>query len=338
MKSPFYSCLAGVLMLAASAPAADFQYKLTHTIPISGDGGWDYLSVDEAARRLYVSHADHIAVVDVDLKSVVGEITNTPGVHGLAVCPDLGLGVTSNGRDNTASIVDLSTLQTLAKVDTAQGPDGMLYNPAQGEAYLFCGRAKAATVVDVKARKVVATIPLPGRPEFGVADPGAGRVYDNIEDKSEVCVIDAKSHQVLTNWPVAPGEEPSGMAFDAKNHHLFIGCRNKLLVMMDSTTGKVLGTLPIGAGVDACAYDRNVHLVFASCGDGTTTIARLNEDQTKLELVQVLQTEPGARTMAVDPLEHNIFLATAKFSAPEEGRRRGRMVPGTFKVLVYGPR
>jgi DNA-binding beta-propeller fold protein YncE len=336
MKTYWFSVLTG--LLATAAGAADFQYQLIHTIPVGGAGGWDYLSVDDAARRLYVSHADKIVVIDMDLKTVIGEITNTPGVHGLAVCLDQGVGVTSNGRENTASIVDLNTLQTLAKVNTASGPDGMLYNPAAGEAYLFCGRARAATVVDVKARQAVATIPLAGKPEFGVADPAADRIYDNIEDKSEVTVIDGRAHKVVANWPTAPGEEPSGLALDAKNHHLFIGCRNQRLVMMDATNGKILSTLPMGAGVDACAYDPHIHLVFASCGDGTTTIARLNEDQTKLTLLQTLSTEPGARTMAVDPVEHNLYLATAKFAPATKGQHYGQVIPGTFKILVYGPR
>ena len=338
MKLILCCTLAAGILLAGNAPGADFQYKLTNTIPVVGNGGWDYLSVDEAARRLYVSHGNEIVVLDLDLGEVVGTITNTPGVHGIALCPDLGLGVTSIGRENQAGIVDLNTLQTLSKVATAEGPDGMLYDPGQQEAYLFCGRARAATVVNVKAGKVVATIPLAGRPEFGAVDPAADRVYDNIEDKSEVAVIDTQSHQVVTNWPCTPGEEPSGMAIDAKNHHLFIGCRNKLMVLMDSTSGKVLDTLPIGEGVDACKFDPDTHLVFASCGDGTTTIAKVNEDTSQLKLIQTLQTERGARTMAVDPVEHNIFLATAKFAAPAEGQRRGKMVPGSFKILVYGPR
>lgn len=338
MKSFLFSGLTGLLALATAAGAADFQYQLIHTIPVGGDGGWDYLTVDDAARRLYVSHADKMIAIDMDLKTVIGEITNTPGVHGLAVCLDQGVGVTSNGRENTASIVDLNTFQTLAKVNTALDPDGMLYNLAAGEAYLFCGRAHAATVVDVKARKAVATIPLDGKPEFGVADPAADRVYDNIEDKNEVAVIDGRAHKVVADWATAPGKEPCSMALDAKNHHLFIGCRNQLLVMMDDTSGKILSTLPIGAGVDACAYDPRTHLVFAACGDGTTTIARLNEDQARLTWFQTLPTEPGARTLALDPLEHNLYLATAKFAPATKGRHPGQVIPDTFKILVYGPR
>ncbi|MGH7990218.1 MAG: YncE family protein [Limisphaerales bacterium] len=318
---------------------ADGTYHFIKEIPIGGDGGWDYLAVDSAAQRLYVSHATKIVVIDLSNDKIAGEITNTPGVHGIAIAPELGLGVTSNGRENKAGIVDLKTLQTLSKVDTAEGPDGFVYDSVQKEAYLFCGRAQAATVVDVPGRKVVATIPLGGRPEFAAADPEANRVYDNLENKNEVAVIDATAHTVITNWPISPGESGSGMAIDVKHHRIFVGCHNNLMLMMDDATGKVLASVPIGEGVDACRFDPGTQLAFASCGDGTTTIAK--EDGNKLTVVQVLKTERGARTMALDPATHKIYLATAKFGAqPEpangERRRRPPMIPGTFKILVYG--
>ena len=322
-------------LLTATVCRADGPYHFLKEIPVSGGGGWDYLSVDPAAQRLYVSHGTEVVIIDLAKDQVCGEITNTPGVHGVAVASDLGLGVTSIGRENKAGIVDLKTLQTLAMVDTAEGPDGYTYDPALKEAYLFCGRAQAATVVDVKNRKVVATIPVGGRPEFAQADPDAGRVYDNLENKSEVAVIDTKTHQVIDRWPIAPGESASGMAIDVKNHRLFLGCGNKLMVMMDNTDGKVLASVPVGQGVDADAFDPGTGLAFASCGDGTTTIAK-EETPDKLIVVQKLETERGARTMALDPTTHKIYLATAKFEAPAEGQRRPRMIPGTFKILVYG--
>ena len=326
--------------LAVAVCRADGPYHFIKEIPVGGEGGWDFLTVDSAAQRLYVSHGTEVVVIDLATNQVVGEITNTPGVHGIAVAPELGFGVTSNGRENKAGIVDLKTLQTLSKVDTAQGPDSMLYNPAQKEAYLFCGHAQAATVVDVKGAKVVTTISLGGRPEFAQADPEAGRIYDNLEDKSEVAVIDTRSHQVVTNWPIAPGEEASGMAIDVKNHRLFLGCRNRLMVMMNSTDGKVLASVPIGQGVDANAFDPGTQLAFASCGDGTTTIAK-EESPDKLTFVQTLTTERGARTMALDPRTHKIYLPTAQFESSTNQvagapRQRPRMVPGTFKILVYG--
>jgi DNA-binding beta-propeller fold protein YncE len=241
----------------------------------------------------------------------------------------------SCGRENKAAIVDLTTLQILSKVDTGQNPDGMLYESGQQEAYMFNGRGQSATVIDAKAGKVVATVPLGGKPEFAQADPKAGRVYNNLEDKSEVAVIDTKTHQVVTNWPIASGEEASGMAFDAANHRLFLGCGNKLMVMMDSTSGKVVATVPIGQGVDANAFDSGTRLAFASCGDGTVTIAH-EDSPDKLTVVQTLETQRGSRTMTLDPKTHRIYLAAAKFEAPAEGQRRGRMVPGSFKILVYG--
>jgi DNA-binding beta-propeller fold protein YncE len=320
---------------AAPERSAGGPYHFIKEIPIGGEGGWDYLSVDSAGQRLYVSHGNKVVVVDLAKDQVVGEITNTPGVHGLAPAPELGRGFVSCGRENKAAIVDLKTLQTLSKVDTDQGPDGMLYNPGQKEAYLFCGHGRSATVVDVKVGKVVVTIPLGGRPEFAAVDTQAGRVYDNLEDKSQVAVIDAKTHTVVTNWPIAPGEEASGMAIDVKNRRLFLGCHNKLMVMMDSTSGKVVASVPIGQGVDANAFDPETRLAFASCGDGTVTVAK-EETPDKLTVVQTLETQRGSRTMALDLKTHKIYLAAAKFEAPAEGQRRGRIVPDSFKILVYG--
>jgi YVTN family beta-propeller protein len=320
---------------ALTVSGAESQYRLLKEIPVGGDGGWDYMTVDPAGRRLYVSHGTKVVVIDIDKDTVAGEVTNTPGVHGLAPAPELGRGFTSNGRENKSSIVDLKTLETLSKVDAGQNPDGMLYEPGQQEAYMFNGGSQSATVIDAKSGKVVATVPLGGKPEFATADPKAGRVYDNLENKSEVVAIDTKSHEVVNRWPIAPGEEGSGMAIDPGNHRLFIGCHNKLMLMMDSATGKVVGSVPIGDGVDANAFDPETKLAFASCGDGTVTIAR-EESPDKLTVVQTLKTEPRAKTMALDPKTHRIYLGSAKFEAPAEGQRRGRIVPDSFKILVYG--
>lgn len=330
-------CIAPTLARGAAGP-----YHLINEIPIGGEGGWDYSTVDSSARRLYVSHGDRVMVVDLDKDSVVGEITNTPGVHGLAPAPDLGKGLTTNGRESKASLVDLKTLETILKAPTGEGPDGMLYDSGQQEFYTFNGRGQSSTVIDAKSGKVVATIELGGRPESAVADPTAGRVYDNIESKSEVAVIDTKTHKIVSRWPIAPGESASGMAIDTAHHRIFCGCRNEKLVMLDTSNGKVVANVPIGQGVDACAFDPGTQLAFASCGDGTTTIAK-EESPDKLTVVQTLTTERGARTMALDPATHRIYLATAKFEAPAQGedgggrrRWRGRMVPGSFKVLVFG--
>jgi len=331
----------GMIGLATSPLcAAQNQYHFLKEIPIGGEGGWDYLSIDAAARRLYVSHNTKVVVVDLEKDAVAGEIADTPGVHGFAIAAELGRGFSSNGRENKASIVDLKTLKTLSKVETGENPDAILYEPGQQEVYAFNGRGNSATVFEAKTGKVVATIPLPGKPEFATTDPKAGRVYCNIEDKSEVTAIDTKEHKVVNHWPIAPGEEASGMAIDLQNHRLFLGCGNKLMVMMDSSTGKVLANVPIGQGVDANAFDPGTQLAFSSNRDGTTTIAHEDSPDT-LTVVQNLKTEPGARTMALDPDTHKIYLATAKFeAAPDQQtgqkRQRPRMVPDTFKILVYG--
>jgi YVTN family beta-propeller protein len=326
--------------VAVAVCRADGPYHLIKEIPVGSEGGWDGLTVDPSAQRLYVSHTTKVVVIDLAKDQVVGEITNTPGVHCIAVAPKLKHGFTSNGKENKASIVDLKTLQTLSKVDTGTNPDAIYFEPGQNEVYAFNGRGQSATVIDAKSGKVVATIPLGGKPEFAEADPGAHRVFNNLEDKSEVAVIDTKTHQVTNRWAIAPGEEASGIAIDVKHHRLFLGCGNKLMVMMDNTSGKVVATVPIGQGVDGSAFDPETQLAFASCGDGTTTIAR-EDPPDKLTVVQTLTTERGARTMALDPKTHKIYLPTAQFEPqPEQAagspRQRPKMIPGTFKILVYG--
>jgi YVTN family beta-propeller protein len=329
--------LASLLFIftAISVAFAADQYQLIKSIPIGGEGGWDYLSIDAQARRLYVAHASKVVVGDLTDNSVIGEILDTPGVHGFAIAPQFGF--SSNGKENKVSVVDLQTLKTKSKIETGENPDAILYESGHGEVYAFNGRGQSASVIDAKNAKVVATIALGGKPEFAVADAESGPVFCNIEDKNEVAAIDASTHRVVARWPLAPGEEPSGLALDAARHRLFSGCGNKLLVMLDSTNGKVLATAPIGAGVDACAFDESTQNVFASCGDGTVTIARV-EGET-LNVVQTLQTERGARTMALDPVTHRIYLATTKFD-PEKKDERARpgIISGTFHLLEFGPK
>ena len=327
--------LINVLNVCAEGP-----YRLLKEISIGGEGGWDYLSIDEAARRLYVTHATKIVVIDLDKDTVIGEIMDTPGVHGFAVAPELGRGFSSNGKENKASIVDLKTLQTLVKVTTGENPDAILYESGQQEVYTFNGHGQSATVFSARFDGNIdgvlpgKTIALSGKPEFAVSDSQAGRVYVNIEDKNAVAVIDTKTHKVTATWPLASGEEPTGLAFDLAQHRLFAGCHNQLLMVLDSATGKVVGSVPIGQGVDATAFDAGTQLVFASCGDGTVTIAH-EDAPDKLTVVQTLATERGARTMAVDPTTHKIYLAAAKFE-PAVAGQRPKIVNGSFKVLAYG--
>jgi DNA-binding beta-propeller fold protein YncE len=301
--------------------AAD-TYHFIKDIPVPGRAQWDYLRVDSEAHRLYLSHATKVEVIDLDKGTVVGSIDGTPGVHGMAIVPKLGRVFTSNGQESKASIVDLKTLKTLSKVSTGANPDTILYEDTQNEVYTFNGRGKSATVFDPESGKVKATIDMGGKPEAAVADGRAGRIYVNIEDKNEVVVIDIKTHKVVARWPIAPGEAATGMAIDLEHHRLFLGCDNKKMVMMDSTTGKVLSTVPVGAGVDACSFDPATQLAFASAGEeGATTIAKETAPG-KLTVVQTLKTVVGARTMTLDPRTHYIYLP-----APTP----------SFRVLVYGP-
>jgi DNA-binding beta-propeller fold protein YncE len=328
------------VLVCSTAFTAETPYRFIKEIRVGGEGGWDYLSVDLAARLLYVTHATKVVVIDLEKEQVVGEITDTPGVHGFAIAPELGLGFSSNGRESKASIVDLKTLKTLSKVDTGENPDAILYVPEKKEVYTFNGRGHSATVFEAKTGKVVTTIPLPGKPEFAVLDPTAEKIYNNIEDKNEVVVIDMNTHQVAATWPIAPGEEASGMAIDLKHHRLFIGCSNKLMVMMDSATGKVVASVPIDEGVDANAFDASTELAFSSNGEGTVTIAHLDTPD-KLAVVQTLKTARSARTMTLDPKTHRIYLSAADFEAapaPTAGapRERPKIIPNTFRILVYG--
>jgi DNA-binding beta-propeller fold protein YncE len=339
-----FTLLAG-LALAASivtwqAPlrAAEGPYKLLTEITIGTEGGWDYASVDSAARRLFVSHGTSVVVIDTATNAVVGEIAPAPGVHGIALAPELGRAFVSNGRENSASIVDLKTLRIVKSVETGANPDAILYEPGHKEVYTFNGRGSSATVFDAVSGTVKATIPLPGKPEFAVVDVKAGRIYNNIEDKSLLVAIDTATHAVVAQWPIAPGEEASGLAIDLAHHRLFIGCSNSMMVMMDSATGKVLGSVPIGEGVDANAFDPVTGYAFASSSDGTMTVARVDAAG-KLAVVQQLATPPRTRTMTLDPATHRLYAATADFKPGPAGadERPGRptMVPGSFRVMVY---
>ena len=329
------------LAFVCGIASAEEQYQFVKEIPIGGEGGWDILTIDPAASRLYLSHATKIVVVDLNKNAVAGEIADTPGVHAFVAVPEFQRGFSSNGKESKSSVVDLTTLKTISKIDTGQNPDAIVYEPRHHEVYVFNHTGNSATVIDAKSATVTATIPLGGSPEFAAVDEKAGRVYCNIEDKSEVAVIDSTKHEVVARWPIAPGQEASGIALDAAHHRLFATCHNKMMVMMDTETGKVVANVPIGVGVDGCAFDDERQLAFASCGDGTTTIAK-EETPQKLTVVQTLKTQRGARTIALDPKTHRIYLPTAQFQpapspSPGVSPARPTIVPNTLKLLVYGP-
>ncbi|HEX4665385.1 MAG TPA: hypothetical protein VH207_02200 [Chthoniobacterales bacterium] len=326
--------------LLSATGASNDSYRFIREIPIGGEGGWDILTVDSPAHRLYLSHSTKVAVVDLARDAVAGEITDTPGVHGFVAVPELGRGFSSNGKESRSSVVDLKTLNTISKIETGENPDALVYEPRNKEIYIFNHKGDSATVINAPSAEVVHTIPLGGSPEFAAVDRAAGRVYCNLEDKSEVAAIDVTKHEVVARWPLAPGEEPTGIAFDPAHHRLFAACHNKLLVMLDSDTGKVVATVPIGEHVDGCAFDEATQLVFASCGEGVTTIAK-EETPDKLTVVQTLKTERGARTIALDPVSHRIYLPTAKFGpnpTPGPGAPHWpAIIPNSMKLLIYGP-
>ena len=284
------------LRLARGVQAADPHYKLLKEIPIGGGSGWDYLSAEPVTHRLYVTHGTKVVVIDTEQNKIVGEVLDTPGVHGFIAAPELKRGFSSNGQENKSSIVDLDTLKTLSKVPTGKNPDAILFEPKSGEVWTFNGRDSTATVFDAKTGKVITeAITLGGKPETGVVDADANRVYVNLEDKGAIAVIDLKEKKVVATWPIEGGDAPSGLAIDLALHRLIIGCANSKMVMMDATNGKVINAVDCGEGVDAAAFDPETHLGFVSAGgSGTVTVAKVEAD--KLTVVQTLTTERRART------------------------------------------
>jgi DNA-binding beta-propeller fold protein YncE len=328
-------------LAVVSAAAAEPGYKLLKTVPVAGDGGWDYVSVDEAGRRVYVSHGTQVDVLDADSGEHKGKIPDTQGVHGIAVAPDCGRGFTSNGRANNVTIFDLKTLETIGHVETGKNPDAIFYDPDTHHVFALNGGTSNATVIDAAKGTVVGTLDLGGRPETGVPD-GAGIAYVNLEDKSELLKIDTRGMKVLERWPLAPGKTPTGLALDRRNHRLFVGCRgggegrNGVMAVVNSETGKVVTTVPIGSGVDASAFDPETGLAFCSCSDGTVTVVH-QEAADDYKVVETIKTRPRSKTMALDCKTHRLFIPAAEFKAAADNpRARPTLVPGTFVVLVYG--
>ena len=330
--------LAGVFAAFAATPTAEAQtgkYHLVKSIPVAGEEGWDYVAVDSEGRRVYVSHATHVVVLDADDYAVVGDIPDTQGVHGIALARDAGRGFTSNGRAGTVTIFDLNTFKSLGTVKAGTNPDAIVYEAGTKRVFTMNGRSDDTTAINVADGSVAGTLALGGKPEFAVAD-GKGTIYVNLEDKSELVHFDAQKLVVLNRWPMAPCEDPSGLAADWNSHRLFAGCHNKLMAVIDADSGKVVTTVPIGEGVDANAFDPGTSLAFASTGDGNLTIAH-EDSADKYTVVMNLSTKQSARTMGLDLKTHKVFLPAAEFDPPAPGERRGKMRPGSFVVLVAAP-
>jgi DNA-binding beta-propeller fold protein YncE len=330
--------ISSLYLMAQTKPSG---YKVAGRFHIEGDGGWDYLSVDESSGRIFVSHGTVVNVVNEKDGKLLGTIPDTKGVHGIAIAPDLNKAFISNGRDSSVTIVDLKSLAFITKVSvTGQNPDAILYDPFSHKVFAYNGRTSNATVIDGTTNKVVATIKLDGKPEFSVTD-GNGKVYVNIEDKSEITCINSTTLKVENVWSIAPGEEPSGLALDNENHRLFAVCGNKMMVVVDAQSGKVITTLPTGNGTDGAAFDPVLKRAYSSNGEGTMTVVQ-EVNPNEFKVLENVPTQQGARTITVDKMTHHLFLPTAEFGpAPEKSaenpRPRPTIKPGSFTLLDVAP-
>jgi YVTN family beta-propeller protein len=334
-----------VLTAAAGAQTSSSTTMKTHKIAVGGDGGWDYLTVDSAGKRLYVSRGNRVIAVDTEAEKVVGELTDTPGVHGVAIVPDLGRGFTSNGGDNTVTVFDLKTLKAVGKVKVGGRPDAIMFDPSSHKVFTFNHGSKDATAVDPSAMSVAGSVQLLGVPEAAVPDL-RGNVFVNVMDKNEVVEFDAGNYAVLHRWALS-GTRPTGLALDGEHRRLFSVCSgSQSMAILDAGSGKELARLPIGRGADGCAFDPDRGLAFSSNGqDGTLTVVR-EQEPGKFGVVATIPTQPSARTIALDPSTHRIYLSAAtyapgpdanvgtKAAAGKGGGRRWNIVPGSFVIVV----
>jgi DNA-binding beta-propeller fold protein YncE len=327
--------LLAMVSQAHAAPVSASGYHVVKTIPIGGEGQWDYVIVDSASRRVYISHATHVVVLDADSHAIVGDIPNTEGVHGIALAPDLGRGFTSNGRTNTVTIFDLQTFKTIDTVAIGgQNPDAIFYDAASKRVLVFNGKTNNVTAINGSDGKVVGSLALAGKPEFA-AGSGDGRVFVNIEDKSEIVQVDAQTLTVTNRWPLAPCKEPSGLAMDSKNRRLFAVCDNSMMAVVNADTGKVVATPAIDDDPDAAGFDPETQLAFSSNG-GAGNLTVIHQDSPdKYSVIENVPTKKYARTMAIDFKTHNIFLPIGVFEgATAPGQRRPPMQAGSFGVLL----
>lgn len=320
------------------AQTSNAQHKVIKKIEVGGEGGWDYLAVDEPAQHLFLSHGNVVSVVDLKTDKVLATIPDTKGVHGIAIADDLNKGFISNGRDTSITVFDLKTLIVLEKIKIKGiNPDAILYDIFSHKVFAYNGRSNDATVLDAKTNKIIGTIPLDGKPEFSASDE-KGTVFVNIEDKNTITAIDATTLKVKSVWSIAPGEEPTGLAIDIKTHRLFAVCGNKLMVVVDYDNGKIITTLPIGDGCDGVAYDQSKNLIFSSNGEGTMTVMK-QENENLYKVIETVQTQKRARTITLNKTKHLLYLPTAEFGEKPEATKenpnpRPPVKPNTFCVLV----
>ena len=323
-------------ILAALPAAAQSQFKVATRVKLGGEGFWDYLTYDKDGQRLFITRGDHVMVVDAKTLKVTYDILDLSAIHGVALAPELGRGFISNGGDNTVTVFDLKSLKKLDSVKVGERPDAILYEPFTKHVFTFNARGHDTTVIDAATGKVVGSVPLGGKPEFPASD-GMGKLYVNIEDKSQIAEVDVTKLKVLNTWSVAPCQEPSALAFDVEHHRLFAGCDNKMMAVVDSDSGKVVATVPIGEGVDAGRFNPKTQEIFMSCGEGVLTV--IHEDSPdKYTVWQNVPTAKGARTMALDQDNDIAYLVTAqRESTPPAPGQRPAMVPGSFELIVVKP-
>jgi DNA-binding beta-propeller fold protein YncE len=323
------------VVLVASAAFAAEGYHVLNKIKIGGTGGWDYVTVDSNAHRLYATHGTVVDVVDLDSGKPVGSIPQLHGVHGVALAPDMNKGFISNGQSNSVTVFDVKTLAKSGEPATGMNPDSICYEPKTQRVFTFNGRSNDSTAINAKTGEPLTTFPVGGKPEFCVAD-GAGKLYVNLEDKGAIVEIDAAKPAVVRTGSIAPCQEPSGLALDSKDGVLFSVCDNKMMTVTDIKSLKVVAMPAIGANPDAAGFDPGAGLAFSSNGEGTLTIVK--EVGGKWQAVDTVQTERGARTMAVDPRTHRVYLLAAEYGPPQAGDKKGRpsILPESFHVLVVG--
>jgi len=328
---------AALLLGALSLPLQAQSYHIAKTVPLVGDGGWDYLTFDSTANRLFIAHSTQVLVVDAESGSLLGQVPGLNGAHGVALALTEGHGFACSGRDSSVTMFDLKTYQVLKKFTAADDADAILYDPATHRVFSFNGDANSSSVIDPVSGTVIGNIDLGGKPEFGVSS-WDGTLFVNLEDKAEIVQIDAKAMTVTRRWPIAPCEEPTGLAIDRAHHRLFSGCSNQVMAISDATNGRLITTLPIGKGVDGCAFDPGTNLAFSSNGEGSLTVIQ-EDSPDSFHVAATVPTKRGARTMTVDTKTHRVFTASADYGAtpaatPENPRPRPAIVPGTFVLLV----
>src|SRR5437899_3427852 len=320
--------LAALSLLAQSSSS----YRVTHTYTLGGDGSWDYIVPDPPNHRLFIARQNRVMVVDEDNGTLVGEVNGIQGAHGTAIAPATGHGFATSGNDQSVVMFDLKTFKALGRITAAEDADAILFDSASNRVFTLNGDAHSSTVIEPQAGRLITNIPLGGKPEYGVA-AGDGKVYANLTDTSEVVEIDAKMASVARRWSTAPCKQPVAMAIDTAHHRLFSGCRSGVMAVSDYQAGKVVATVPIGAGVDGAGFDAASGNAFASNADGTlTVIHQVTPD--RYHVTENVQTPQGSRNMGLDPTNHRVFIVSAKFGPVPAGVRRGPVLPGSFTLMA----